>query len=107
MDLLNGILSGFRKGNPYRNSASPYGKQMAHEWEIQQSLLTPRGYKGYYMDESISGYWRLFKRNAGHGLSKNPTFDTLIFDDPAATDNYNKETAAASFASYIANDLNL
>lgn len=45
--------------------------------------------KGYHMEMSISGYWRLFKE------------DELIHDDSACEDVYDEETASYLFNNII------
>lgn len=45
--------------------------------------------KGYHMEQSISGYWRLFKD------------DEIVHDDSACEDVYNEETASYLFNEII------
>ena len=59
--------------------------------EIRQ-MLSFLERNGYWLDQSITGYYRLFR-----GLRYNQSESDLIYDDPASDDVYDYDSAIYTF----------
>jgi hypothetical protein len=98
MALIDNILNG-----PSQRTIAKFFAPTRSD-KIAKALRSSRGWRKYYMDQSISGYWRLFKRLQDR---RRPSIDDLIIDDPAYEDFNDKNLASYSFANYLIDEVGL